>query len=176
MDVSEIVFSRWKEFVQEEYKTSRFTKIVAKEVLELLMESFKGKNVDIETVASFERKVVDFLVTEEGRKGGKNKRTGKDYKDWVNNVKVMFKASLGEFYENDLVVNSNQDDFSAYLMQNPIVRSWVEHKFTQLQESLLREVCIHGSPLNLLMQEELFNSGWSQTGENVPEYVKKVIA
>ena len=176
-DSSDIIFAHWKEHVQEDYGTSRFTKVVTKEVLANLVETFKQKNFDMDTALSYQRRVIDFMVTEEGRRGGKNKRTGKDYKNWVDGVKDAFKAAIGDCYTDDLLspVILQKDSMTNYLMNSELVKSWVEAKFGSNQDILL-EVCKDSTSLNIQMQEELFNSDWSRTGENIPEYVKKVIA
>lgn len=171
---SDIVFSNWKEHVKEDYGTSRFTKSVTKEVLINLVETFKRKNIDIETISSYQRRVVDFLVTEEGRRGGKSRRTGKDYSNWVQEVKDMFNSVIGDLYDVSQPVAQNQDSFAKDFMQNELVRSWVENKFGYSQD-ILAEVARDCNSLNLQMQDELFNSEWSRTGENVPEYIKKAI-
>ena len=175
-DSSDIIFAHWKEHVQEDYGTSRFTKVVTKEVLANLIDTFKQKNFDMGTALSYQRRVIDFMVTEEGRRGGKNKRTGKDYKNWVEGVKDAFKAAIGNYYTDDLStpVIMQKDFVTEYLMNNELVRSWVESKFGSNQDILL-ETCRDSTALNLSMQEELFNSEWSRTGENIPDYVKKVV-
>lgn len=175
-DSSDIIFAHWKEHVQEDYGTSRFTKVVTKEVLANLVETFKHKSFDMDTALSYQRRVVDFMVTEEGRRGGKNKRTGKDYKNWVDGVKDAFKAAIGDCYTDDLSspVILQKDSMTDYLMNSELVKSWVEAKFGSNQDILL-EVCKDSTSLNIQMQEDLFNSDWSRTGENVPDYVKKSI-
>ena len=175
---AEIIFAHWKDHAQEDYAKSRFTKVVTKELLDNLIFLFKEKNIDMETAMMFERKSVDFLVTEEGRKGGKNKRTGKDYKDWEKNVKTYFKSAVGDHYDDSLSSPASiiRDSITDSLASNPIVRAWVEKQFGSLNESILHETCRDSTALNLQMQEELFNSPWSQTGENIPDWVKKVIA
>jgi hypothetical protein len=61
-----------------------------------------------------------------------------------------------------------------YFMNNELVKSWVEAKFGS-NENILLEVSKDSTSLNIQMQDELFNSEWSRTGENIPDYVKKVI-
>lgn len=179
---AEIIFAHWKDHAQEDYAKSRFTKVVTKELLDNLMFLFKEKNIDMETAMMFERKSVEFLVTEEGRKGGKNKRTGKDYKDWEKNVKTYFKSAVGDHYDDSLSSPASiirdpiiRDPITEFLVASPIVRAWVEKQFGSLNESILYETCRDSTALNLQMQDELFNSDWSQSGENIPDWAKKVL-
>jgi len=163
---AEIIFAHWKNHAQEDYAKSRFTKVVTKELLDNLIFLFKEKNIDMETAMM------------EGRKGGKNKRTGKDYKDWEKNVKTYFKSAVGDHYDDSLSSPASiiKDPITEFLVASPIVRAWVEKQFGSLNESILHETCRDTTALNLQMQDELFNSDWSQTGENIPDWVKKVIA
>ena len=94
----------------------------------------------------------------------------------VEGVKDAFKAAIGNYYTDDLStpVIMQKDFVTEYLMNNELVRSWVESRFGSNQDILL-ETCRDSTALNLLMQEDLFNSEWSRTGENIPDYVKKVV-
>lgn len=166
MTNAEIIFARWKEHAMEDYGTARFTKVITKEILDNLIASFKEKRIDKDSVMMFERKVVDFMVTEEGRRGGRNKKTGKDYKGWVQSVKDMYKASVGDHYDQELT--DEKESFTSYMLSNELVKLWVVKRFGASQV-ILNEVC-RESCLNLQMQEEIFNSEWSRTGEKVPDY------
>jgi hypothetical protein len=182
---ADIIFANWKEHAQEDYQKTRFTKVVAKELLDLLLEKFIASGIELDEVKVYKRRVVDFLVTEEGKRGGKNKRTGRDYKDWVQNVEDMYKSAIGDHYPMGVVAGDGikrtgsvieVDPFTEVLMSNNLVRAWVEHKFGRLDDALLLETCKDSTSLNLQMQNELFNSEWSRSGENMPEWIKKVLA
>lgn len=171
---AEIIFALWQKETQDKEAKARFTKIVTTQVLDNLIFLFKEKNIDLETVMMFERRSINFLVTEEGRKGGKNKITGRDYKDWVDNVKKFFKAAVGEHYYDSLSDPAPvvKDYYTDQLMQNNMVKKWVKHKFGVLDEAILLETCKHSTSLNLQMQDELFSSSWSMSGENIPDWAK----
>ena len=167
---ADIIFAHWKDHGLEGFGKSRFTKLVTKDLLDTLMNAFKEKGIDKDTVLSFERKAVEFLITEDGLRGGKNKKTGRDYKDWVKNVKDYYKAAIGDYYMDSIV--PKPDIVSNVLSENKLLRKWVKYKFGSESEAIINSVALTSNSLNLLMQEEILNSSWALTGENIPDWAK----
>lgn len=169
------LFSSWKSHVSEDLGKARFTAENNKQSIRDLIEQFRDNGVGIDDARSYQRRTIDFLVTEEGRKGGKSRRTGKSLVGWVDAVKTHYEASIAECYGefNTVVVTDTvKDYYTSQLTQNNMVKAWVKHKFGVLDEALLLETCKHSTSLNLQMQEELFNSPWSMSGENIPDWAK----
>lgn len=170
---AEIIFSHWKEHSQDECGKSRFTKLVSKDLLDALMSTFKERGIDKDIALSFERKAVEFLITEDGLRGGKNKRTGRDYKDWTKNVKDSYKSAVGDYYMDSIVGSEIKPDLSSRLLsENKMVHKWAKYRFGEASVDMINNICMDGSSLNLQMQHELFNAEWAMTGENIPEWAK----
>jgi hypothetical protein len=176
------IFNAWKSHVSEDLGKSRFTAENNKIVVDDLIKEFKDNGVAIDDARSFMRQTIKFLVTEEGLKGGKSKRSGRSLEGWPDAVKMYYEAGIVKYYSSDSEDETQPshtkqliDPITEFLMASPIVTAWVEKQFGSLNQSILYETCRDSTALNLQMQDELFNSDWSQSGENIPDWAKKVL-
>lgn len=176
------IFNAWKSYVTEDLGKSRYTAENNKIVVDDLIKEFKDNGVTIDDARSFMRQTIKFLVTPEGQKNGISKRSGRSLEGWPDAVKMYYEAGIVKYYSSEdetiikpAVIEQLEDPITEFLVASPIVRAWVEKQFGSLNQSILHETCRDSTALNLQMQEELFNSDWSQTGENIPDWAKKVL-
>jgi hypothetical protein len=171
------IFNAWKNHVSEELGKARFTAENNKREVSDLVQQFKDNGVDIDDARSYLRQIVKFLVTEEGQKGGKSKRTGRPLEGWTDAVKMYFEAAIVDQYSDtiDKETVSSKDEITDYLMGSDLVKAWVKNKFGSINQKVLYETCRDSTSLNLQMQEELLNAPWSSSGEDIPDWVRIVL-
>ena len=175
------VFQAWTDEVNKEYKTAKYLYKERDDVLEMLVSSLKSwSEITIDDALSLKRKVKEFLVTEEGKKG-----KGK-HKGWSETVETNYVAAVMRRYSEDKPIEvikqsfvSNKEDYGIYpfVPRNAIITAWAMDRFGVVwNEQLNLQVHKHSSKFNEEFRKEVLESEWAATGENIPEWYEKLTA
>ena len=164
------LFKAWMSDIRE-VGTGRFLAKNRAEILSSLVESLFENGVEKEDAMSLSRRVRDFLVTEEGKKG-----KGK-HADWTKNVVEEYEGMVVSHYLNnrkkaDIVKDYGNGPFLPY---NPIITAWAKNEYGPVWTDHLN-LLVHmiGHRFNQEFQAKVMDSKWVITGENVPEWAERL--
>lgn len=194
------VFNLWAENTFE-HGVDRFFSKNRDGILEDLINSFIDFGVNYNTAIGFTKKLIDILVTKEGKKG-----QGK-YKRWKEDVEREYSAMLLEIYSSRNLpilvedieyknTTSNQISVSVpdhttefhvpasfdtvptygdhmHLDKNQLISAWAKYRFGSFYNNQL-DLLAHrvGSELNILFQKEVLFSDWLTAGNNAPAWAE----
>ena len=168
------VFNFWMSEVKDD-ALIRFSHSHRDEATELLMGLMFDAGIDIEEARSYRRKVIEFMTTDEGRKG-----KGK-YKGWVKAVEESFDCSLAKIYVKitprvkEVAVVSQAPKFGTNLIKNgndKYIKAWCKHHFgaTYTDELCFMAHTI-GSGLNIKFMQAMFEDKEILKG-NYPDWLR----
>jgi len=132
----EKVFTHWKNSVNKELGKSRYTQKDREEPLAELCEQFFIYKIDYEVAQTFGKKVLEFMVTNEGRKG-----QGK-YKGWSKSIIDEFESNLFEYYRETLNLDTREvvkyeargkETYGTvrYMDRQSLIVAWSKMKFDE---------------------------------------------
>lgn len=175
---AEQVFVLWKTEVEQEVGKARYTSTERLEQLDALCESFVKYQIEFDDALMFKRKFIEFVVTREGMKG--NGR----YKGWKEKADENFEGILvrwyaGEFQISEPLMKTKKEQklehygVGDYMIRMPMIVEWSKNKFkTSWTEGICLESHKVASTLNNMFVEEVLESNWSKTGEDIPKWAK----
>lgn len=170
---SDTIFLVWKSQIQEEYGPARFNSNNRRDAITMLIEMLYQNNIDYLEATFLENEVIEFLVTNEGKKG-----KGK-YNNWTKAARSDFQTKLASVYytklaktiqydkplkEKEQTVEQEVEDIAVELIlqedeSQVIINEWGRFKYKNLwNDDLLYLATLVGSWVNVEFSNDLYNS------------------
>ena len=175
------IFNRWSHDTSERLGKNRFLSAYRDEILSELIDALIEFEINYNTSLDLTKKIVDFLVTKEGKKDQG------EYKGWKDDVTKEYSAILLSTYDNkglpikieseevkivyeQQIAVSDYGDFQ-HIPHNEMITAWAKQKFSIFYNEQL-DLLSHRvwSDLNTLFLREGLLSDWLSDGKNVPEW------
>lgn len=175
------VFTMWKTEVEKDIGKARYTSTERLEQLDALCEYFVKFGVDFDDALGYKKDFTEFVVTKEGMKGN-----GK-YKGWKEKASENYEGLLTSWYNGEFKVVNDignitvKENVSAasygsnsYMIRIPLIVAWSKEYFgSEWSEGVCLECHKINGPLTTMFEQEVLESNWMKTGQNVPNWAKK---
>ena len=173
----EDLFNKWAGDLRTEFSDIRYLHKERPDLLENLFGLFKSSKISYEDAKDYKNRAVIELTTEEGRKG-----VGR-HRGWKKASEKDYDVILASFYvdvevEEDLKIPASKKEkpeqtfnLQDYYTDNNFITAWARNRWKESWTPALNKEChLIGSSLNIVFQQEMFESDIFNDNNSLPEW------